>query len=114
MVNQLLNSAAQEERVNEIIAAYLKAVESSEKPNQQQWLARYPEFAQWCGTELTADWHRRFSTVAVVYGHLHIPGSTVHDGVRFEEVSLGYPREWTPRGLPRPLLRPILPTQESR
>src|SRR5436853_4622333 len=46
MANQLLNSAAQEERVNEIIAAYLKAVESSEKPNQQQWLARYPEFAQ--------------------------------------------------------------------
>jgi 3',5'-cyclic AMP phosphodiesterase CpdA len=75
---------------------------------------RHPEFAQWCGTELTADWHRRFSTVAVVYGHLHIPGSRVHDGVRFEEVSLGYPREWTPRGLPRPLLRPILPTQESR
>ncbi len=75
---------------------------------------RYPEFAQWCGTELTADWHRRFSTAAVVYGHLHIPGSTVHDGVPFEEVSLGYPREWTPRGLPRPLLRPILPTQESK
>jgi 3',5'-cyclic AMP phosphodiesterase CpdA len=75
---------------------------------------RYPEFAQWRGTELTADWHGRFSTAAVVYGHLHIPGSTVHDGVRFEEVSLGYPREWTPQGLPRPLLRLILPTQESR
>lgn len=74
---------------------------------------RYPEFAQWCGTELTADWHRRFSTVAVVYGHLHIRGSTVHEGVRFEEVSLGYPREWTPRGLPCPVLRPILPAQES-
>lgn len=75
---------------------------------------RYPEFAQWCGTELTAEWHRRFNTAAVVYGHLHIPRSAVHDGVRFEEVSLGYPREWTPRGLPRPVLRPILPTQESR
>jgi 3',5'-cyclic AMP phosphodiesterase CpdA len=73
---------------------------------------RYPEFAQWCGTELTADWHRRFSTAAVVYGHLHIPRSTVHDGVRFEEVSLGYPREWTRRGLPHPILRPILPAQE--
>ena len=70
---------------------------------------RYPEFAQWCGTELTADWHRRFSTTAVVYGHLHIRRSAVHDGVRFEEVSLGYPREWTPRGLPSPLLRSILP-----
>lgn len=69
----------------------------------------HPEFAQWCGTELTADWHRRFNTTTVVYGHLHIPRSTVYDGVRFEEVSLGYPREWRPRGLPPELLRTILP-----
>jgi 3',5'-cyclic AMP phosphodiesterase CpdA len=68
----------------------------------------YPEFAQWCGTELTADWHTRFSTAAVVYGHLHIPRTTVHDGVRHMEVSLGYPREWRRRGLPDPLLRPVL------
>jgi 3',5'-cyclic AMP phosphodiesterase CpdA len=54
---------------------------------------RHPEFAQWCGTSLTADWHRRFRARAVVYGHLHIPRTTWHDGVRFEEVSLGYPRE---------------------
>lgn len=66
---------------------------------------RHPEFAQWCGTERTADWHRRFGAVAVVYGHLHIPRTTWQDGVRFEEVSLGYPRErrrrpatnWQPR-----------------
>jgi 3',5'-cyclic AMP phosphodiesterase CpdA len=70
---------------------------------------RHPEFAQWCGTELTADWHRRFNTAAVVYGHLHIPRSTVYDGVPFEEVSLGYPREWRPRGRPPTLLRTILP-----
>ena len=56
-------------------------------------LAR-PEFAQWCGTVRTADWHRRFKAAVVVYGHLHIPRTTWHDGVRFEEVSLGYPREW--------------------
>ena len=44
---------------------------------------------------------------AVVYGHLHIPRTTWYDGVRFEEVSLGYPREWRARGGPgRP--RPIL------
>jgi 3',5'-cyclic AMP phosphodiesterase CpdA len=55
---------------------------------------RYPEFAQWCGTERTSDWHLRFDAAAVVYGHLHIPRTTWHDGVRFEEVSLGYPREW--------------------
>src|SRR5688572_4030053 len=29
---------------------------------------RYPEFAQWCGTERTADWHTRYPTAAVVYG----------------------------------------------
>ncbi|MFI7024702.1 metallophosphoesterase family protein [Micromonospora sp. NPDC049900] len=59
---------------------------------------RHPEFAQWCGTELTADWHVRYRAAAVVYGHLHIPRTTWHDGVPFQEVSLGYPREWQPRG----------------
>lgn len=58
----------------------------------------FPEFAQWCGTDRTADWHIRFRAVAAVYGHLHIPRSTVYDGVPFEEVSLGYPREWGKRG----------------
>ncbi len=53
----------------------------------------HPEFAQWCGTTLTADWHLRFNVAVVVYGHLHIPRTTFEDGVRFEEVSLGYPRE---------------------
>lgn len=55
---------------------------------------RYPQFAQWCGTVHTADWHTRFRAVAAVYGHLHIPRTTRYDDVRFEEVSLGYPREW--------------------
>ncbi|TXS38147.1 metallophosphoesterase family protein [Streptomyces sp. OR43] len=73
----------------------------------------HPEFAQWCGTELTADWHRRFRAASVVYGHLHIPRVTWHDGVRFEEVSIGYPREWRSRS-PRPPLRQILPSTESR
>ncbi|HTJ69715.1 MAG TPA: metallophosphoesterase [Actinospica sp.] len=69
---------------------------------------RYQEFAQWCGTTRTADWHTRFDAKAVVYGHLHIPRTTWEDGVRFEEVSLGYPREWQPRGGPSGLRR-ILP-----
>jgi 3',5'-cyclic AMP phosphodiesterase CpdA len=69
----------------------------------------YPEFAQWCGTETTADWHRRFNVAAMVYGHLHIPRTTWHDGVRFEEVSLGYPREWQARPVRRPLPRDVLP-----
>jgi 3',5'-cyclic AMP phosphodiesterase CpdA len=71
---------------------------------------RFPQFAQWCGTEHTADWHLRFDAATVVYGHLHIPRVTWHDGVRFEEVSLGYPRERLrrpPRG--GGLLRQILP-----
>jgi 3',5'-cyclic AMP phosphodiesterase CpdA len=73
------------------------------QPTDQMW---YPEFAQWCGTTRTADWHLRFRTVAAVYGHLHIPRTTHYDGVRFEEVSLGYPREWSRRGgEPQPMRR---------
>jgi 3',5'-cyclic AMP phosphodiesterase CpdA len=75
-------------------------------------IMRHPEFAQWCGTVATADWHTRFNVTAVVYGHLHIPRVTWHDGVRFEEVSVGYPREWERRaeafGVTRP---PGLPWQ---
>jgi 3',5'-cyclic AMP phosphodiesterase CpdA len=58
---------------------------------------RYPSFALWCGTELTEDWHTRFRATEVVYGHLHIPRTIWRDGVRFTEVSLGYPREWGAR-----------------
>ncbi|MEV4176891.1 metallophosphoesterase [Nonomuraea sp. NPDC049709] len=70
---------------------------------------RYPEFAQWCGTTATGGWHRRHPTAAMIYGHLHIPRVTWYDGVRFEEVSLGYPREWKRRPGPRRLLRDVLP-----
>ncbi|MCM2579587.1 metallophosphoesterase family protein [Streptomyces meridianus] len=79
-------------------------------------ILRHPEFALWCGTEATADWHRRHRAKAVVYGHLHIPRTTMHDGVPHQEVSLGYPREW--QRYPdwyvpgRPV--PILPTAERR
>ena len=69
----------------------------------------HPEFAQWCGTERTADWHVRYRAVAAVYGHLHIPRTTWHDGVRFEEVSLGYPREWSRRAGPVQPMRRVLP-----
>lgn len=44
-----------------------------------------------------------------VYGHLHIPRTTYEHGVRFEEVSLGYPREWHACTHPRPLLTVVLP-----
>ncbi|MFE5210541.1 metallophosphoesterase family protein [Streptomyces sp. NPDC056600] len=76
-------------------------------------ILRYPEFAMWCGTRLTADWHRRFRVAAMVYGHLHIPRTTHHEGVRFEEVSVGYPREWRARSGPPGTLRRILPSESE-
>ncbi len=74
---------------------------------------RHPEFAQWCGTSATASWHVRFGAAAVVYGHLHIPRTTWHDGVRFEEVSFGYPREWRLRASAPGPPRQILPVPGS-
>ncbi|BCJ69244.1 metallophosphoesterase family protein [Polymorphospora rubra] len=71
-------------------------------------ILRFPEFAQWCGTDRTADWHVRFEARVAVYGHLHIPRTTWYDGVRFEEVSVGYPREWRRRVTPPGQLRTIL------
>jgi 3',5'-cyclic AMP phosphodiesterase CpdA len=73
-------------------------------------ILRYPEFAQWCGTTATADWHVRYNAAAVVYGHLHIPRTTWYDGVPFEEVSFGYPREWQHRGTSPGPPRQILPS----
>ncbi|WP_328907310.1 metallophosphoesterase [Streptomyces sp. NBC_00234] len=98
--------AAHDPAVPLVIAGHWPLVR---QPTDVLW---HPEFAQWCGTELTADWHRRFDVEAVVYGHLHIPRTTWYDGVRFEEVSIGYPREWRERGHPLGLLRQILPYAE--
>ena len=75
---------------------------------------KYPEFAQWCGTERTADWHVRFGAEAVVYGHLHIPCTTWEDGVRFEEVSFGYPEELEENPDRPRMLRQIFPAEPGR
>jgi 3',5'-cyclic AMP phosphodiesterase CpdA len=56
-------------------------------------LPRIPRFSIWCGTRETTDWHREFNTRVVISGHLHMPATYYRDGVRFEEVSFGYPRE---------------------
>jgi hypothetical protein len=69
---------------------------------------RYQAFAPWCGTVATSDWHKRFPVHAAVYGHLHIPRTEEYDGVRFEEVSVGYPREWQRRAATPPPPRVIL------
>lgn len=68
----------------------------------------WPEFAMWCGTQETTDWHLRYCADIAVYGHLHIPRTTYQDGVRFEEVSLGYPREWRKRTRGAVALRKVL------
>jgi predicted phosphodiesterase len=72
-------------------------------------LHRVPRFSIWCGTRRTEDWHHRFRVDVSVYGHLHRRTTRWRDGVRFEEVSLGYPKQWRAE---RPLdayLREILP-----
>jgi len=73
-----------------------------------------PRFSLWCGTKRTEDWHTRFPVLAAVYGHLHIRGTHLRDGVRFEEVSLGYPRDWQQQRGITPYLREILPGPQVR
>jgi len=58
------------------------------------FIHRVPRLAPWCGTVATHDWHIRFNASVVVTGHQHVPRTDWRDGTRFEEVSLGYPREW--------------------
>jgi 3',5'-cyclic AMP phosphodiesterase CpdA len=78
-------------------------------------MLRHQHLAMWCGTELTADWHTRFRAAVAVYGHLHIPVTLEYDGVRFEEVSLGYPREWRARRQQPPdPVRSIIPGDPTR
>jgi 3',5'-cyclic AMP phosphodiesterase CpdA len=72
-----------------------------------------PRFRIWCGTRKTEDWPERFRAHAVVYGHLHVRTSRVEDGVRYDEVSLGYPRNWNVERGVEPYLRQILPHRDE-
>lgn len=68
---------------------------------------RCPELSLWCGTKHTRGWAERYRAEKVIYGHLHMPGTTVVAGIPHIEVSLGYPREWQslgPRQWPVPVL----------
>ena len=76
-------------------------------------LPRIPRFSLWCGTRATEDWHLRFNAAAVIHGHLHIKATHFRDGVRFEEVSLGYPRDWNRERGVGFYLRQILPLPET-
>lgn len=103
-----------EERLAEA-SADLPLVLINHFPLKQQLahIPLYPRFSLWCGTRMTEDWHIRFRALAVVSGHLHMRATRWRDGVRFEEVSLGYPRQWeVSRGVGE-YLRQILPVPES-
>ena len=70
---------------------------------------RIPRFSVWCGTRRTEDWAERFHARAVISGHLHFRTTLWRHGVRFDEVSLGYPRDWhRERGIEW-YLRQVLP-----
>ncbi|KAL6702741.1 hypothetical protein ACN47E_000975 [Coniothyrium glycines] len=79
-------------------------------------LPAIPRFSLWCGTKRTEDWHNKYNAKVVVSGHLHIRRTDWRDDTRFEEVSLGYPRQWQgcqDRGMDiNDLLREILPGAE--
>jgi 3',5'-cyclic AMP phosphodiesterase CpdA len=72
-------------------------------------LPAIPRFSIWCGTRLTESWHQTYRARVVVSGHLHIRSTRWIDGVRFEEVSLGYPRQRTSHHEIEHYLREILP-----
>lgn len=71
-------------------------------------IPKVPRYSPWCGTTLTEDWHTRFDLDIVVSGHLHVRATDWRDGTRFEEVSLGYPRQWRSDAQVEHYLRDIL------
>jgi 3',5'-cyclic AMP phosphodiesterase CpdA len=74
---------------------------------------RVPRFSIWCGTTLTEDWPRRYRARVVVSGHLHLRTTLWRHGVRYEEVSLGYPRDWRRERGVEWYLREILPAANA-
>lgn len=100
-----------ENRLLEVLSSSARFIIINHYPLLQSLvrLKYIPRFSPWCGTKRTAQWHTRFPAEIVIYGHLHIRNTEYLDGVRFEEVSLGYPRQWQQtRGL-QSYLREILP-----
>jgi hypothetical protein len=71
---------------------------------------RIPRFSIWCGTTLTEDWGARYRASVMVSGHLHLRSTLFRDGIRCEEVSLGYPREWSRERTFDSFLREVLPS----
>lgn len=85
-----------EKRLEKAASAGLPLVIVNHWPLREHlvYIPRVPRFSLWCGTKKTEDWHTRFKAKVVVSGHLHVRRTDWVDGVRFEECSLGYPRQW--------------------
>ena len=45
MVQDLSASSGRDQQAKEIITAYLEAIDAGHRPDRQEWLRRYPEFA---------------------------------------------------------------------
>ena len=70
---------------------------------------RVPRFSVWSGTTRTENWAQKYRARVVVSGHLHFRTTLWRHGVRYEEVSLGYPRDWRHEHGVDWYLREILP-----
>lgn len=68
----------------------------------------FREVALWCGTRHTRGWAQRYDARAVIYGHLHMPGTMLIDGIPHTDVSLGYPDEWNSRTDPPAWPYPVM------
>jgi predicted phosphodiesterase len=105
--------ALSEERLAEAVLAYpgVPTVLINHFPLREGLvrLSQIPRFSIWCGTKATEEWHLRFRAQVVVSGHLHLPRTDFVDGVRFEEVSLGYPKQRPAWVTFESVLRQILP-----
>ncbi|KAF2872824.1 metallophosphoesteras-like protein [Massariosphaeria phaeospora] len=109
--------ARTEEKLSAAVAAHpgVKLIIAGHWPLREDLvkIMLVPRFSLWCGTKKTEDWHTRFNAKVVVSGHLHVRRTDWKDDTRFEEVSLGYPRQWQEchdRGMDiNDLLREILP-----
>lgn len=77
-------------------------------------LKRIPRFVIWCGTRRTESLHTKHKVRAVISGHLHMRATDYRDGVRFEEVALGYPRDWDQAKGMAYYLREILPGPQEQ
>lgn len=57
-------------------------------------LKYFPRFSLWCGTKKTGEWIKKFNIKIAIYGHMHVRETKFKEGILFEEVSFGYPKDW--------------------